>query len=171
MFNSLWLVSITFLSVGYGDLVPNTQCGRIVCIATGTLVSGMVDVWTRCSDFGSIQYMSTAFAVPQQRVKILLMYSLALFKFSTLSHNKHPGRSFMSTKTFPNSKNLYAAQHYFLHILQSFIFRFCFTLSHEGKNLLSSVQPGPTHVNVCLFAVTTCPQQPLLKSPPVNKLG
>uniref|UniRef100_A0A7E4VBW9 CaMBD domain-containing protein n=1 Tax=Panagrellus redivivus TaxID=6233 RepID=A0A7E4VBW9_PANRE len=35
--NSLWMIAITFLSVGYGDLVPNTYCGRGVAVITGIL--------------------------------------------------------------------------------------------------------------------------------------
>ncbi|KAI1704695.1 calcium-activated SK potassium channel domain-containing protein [Ditylenchus destructor] len=35
--NSLWLIAITFLSVGYGDIVPNTYCGRIMAVVTGIL--------------------------------------------------------------------------------------------------------------------------------------
>ncbi|KAL7078457.1 hypothetical protein ACQ4LE_002286 [Meloidogyne hapla] len=35
--NSLWLVAVTFLSIGYGDIVPNTQCGRIMAVVTGIL--------------------------------------------------------------------------------------------------------------------------------------
>jgi hypothetical protein len=36
--NSMWMIAITFLSVGYGDLVPNTYCGRGIAIATGVMV-------------------------------------------------------------------------------------------------------------------------------------
>ena len=36
--NSMWMISITFLSVGYGDIVPNTYCGRGISIATGVMV-------------------------------------------------------------------------------------------------------------------------------------
>lgn len=35
--NSIWLVAITFLSVGYGDIVPKTNCGRSMAIVTGIL--------------------------------------------------------------------------------------------------------------------------------------
>ncbi|UMM11288.1 hypothetical protein L5515_000647 [Caenorhabditis briggsae] len=35
--NSIWLVAITFLSVGYGDIVPKTYCGRSMAVVTGIL--------------------------------------------------------------------------------------------------------------------------------------
>ncbi|CAI2305834.1 unnamed protein product [Caenorhabditis sp. 36 PRJEB53466] len=35
--NSIWLVAITFLSVGYGDIVPRTNCGRSMALVTGIL--------------------------------------------------------------------------------------------------------------------------------------
>lgn len=37
--NSLWLVAITFLCVGYGDVVPNTYLGRCICLCCGVMVS------------------------------------------------------------------------------------------------------------------------------------
>lgn len=40
LLNSLWLVAITFLCVGYGDIVPNTYCGRGICLLCGIMVSG-----------------------------------------------------------------------------------------------------------------------------------
>ena len=36
--NSMWMISITFLSVGYGDIVPNTYCGRAIAVSTGVMV-------------------------------------------------------------------------------------------------------------------------------------
>jgi hypothetical protein len=35
----MWLIAITFLAIGYGDLVPNTYCGRAICVASGLMVS------------------------------------------------------------------------------------------------------------------------------------
>lgn len=37
--SAMWLISITFLSIGYGDMVPNTYCGKGVCLLTGIMVS------------------------------------------------------------------------------------------------------------------------------------
>ena len=36
---AMWLISITFLTNGYGDMVPNTYCGKGVCLLTGIMVS------------------------------------------------------------------------------------------------------------------------------------
>nr|XP_039271796.1 small conductance calcium-activated potassium channel protein 3-like [Styela clava] len=38
--SAMWLISITFLSIGYGDMVPNTFCGRGVCLLTGIMGAG-----------------------------------------------------------------------------------------------------------------------------------
>ncbi|XP_059168738.1 small conductance calcium-activated potassium channel protein 2-like isoform X2 [Physella acuta] len=38
--NSMWMIAITFLSIGYGDIVPNTYCGRGVAISVGVMGSG-----------------------------------------------------------------------------------------------------------------------------------
>lgn len=37
--NALWLTAITFLCVGYGDIVPNTYCGRGITVVCGMMVS------------------------------------------------------------------------------------------------------------------------------------
>jgi hypothetical protein len=34
----MWLIAVTFLAIGYGDLVPNTYCGRAICVASGLMV-------------------------------------------------------------------------------------------------------------------------------------
>ncbi|XP_034030987.1 intermediate conductance calcium-activated potassium channel protein 4 [Thalassophryne amazonica] len=34
---ALWLIAITFLTVGYGDVAPKTSCGRAVCLFTGVM--------------------------------------------------------------------------------------------------------------------------------------
>lgn len=38
--NALWLISITFLSVGYGDIVPHSYCGRGIAVLTGIFGAG-----------------------------------------------------------------------------------------------------------------------------------
>ena len=43
LLNTMWLIAITFLSVGYGDIVPNTYCGRGIAVTTGIMVSCSTD--------------------------------------------------------------------------------------------------------------------------------
>lgn len=38
LLNSMWFIAITFLSVGFGDIVPNTYCGRGIAVTTGIMV-------------------------------------------------------------------------------------------------------------------------------------
>lgn len=35
---AMWFISITFLSIGYGDMVPHSYCGKAVCLLTGIMV-------------------------------------------------------------------------------------------------------------------------------------
>ncbi|KAG9331636.1 hypothetical protein JZ751_018612 [Albula glossodonta] len=37
MLTALWLIAITFLTVGYGDVSPKTFCGKAVCLLTGVM--------------------------------------------------------------------------------------------------------------------------------------
>ena len=38
--NAMWVISITFLTIGYGDIVPNTYCGRGVAVISGMMGAG-----------------------------------------------------------------------------------------------------------------------------------
>uniref|UniRef100_A0A1B0ALI4 Potassium channel domain-containing protein n=1 Tax=Glossina palpalis gambiensis TaxID=67801 RepID=A0A1B0ALI4_9MUSC len=38
LLNSMWLTAITFLCVGYGDIVPNTYCGRGITLTCGMVI-------------------------------------------------------------------------------------------------------------------------------------
>ncbi|XP_006901137.1 PREDICTED: intermediate conductance calcium-activated potassium channel protein 4 [Elephantulus edwardii] len=37
LLDTLWLIPITFLTIGYGDVVPATMWGKIVCLCTGVM--------------------------------------------------------------------------------------------------------------------------------------
>ncbi|KAM3613608.1 uncharacterized protein V6R79_002257 [Siganus canaliculatus] len=37
MDTALWLIAITFLTVGYGDVSPKTTCGKAVCLLSGVM--------------------------------------------------------------------------------------------------------------------------------------
>ena len=39
LLNSMWLIAVTILCVGYGDIVPNTYCGRSISVVCGMMVS------------------------------------------------------------------------------------------------------------------------------------
>ena len=42
----MWLIAVTFLAIGYGDLVPNTYCGRTICVVSGLMVSRAIEFVT-----------------------------------------------------------------------------------------------------------------------------
>jgi hypothetical protein len=52
LLNSMWLIAITFLSVGYGDIVPNTYCGRGIAVCTGVMVSASFHIASTVSTVG-----------------------------------------------------------------------------------------------------------------------
>ena len=52
--NSMWLISITFLSVGYGDIVPNTYCGRGIAVITGVMVRDLM--LNDCLNVGNVSH-------------------------------------------------------------------------------------------------------------------
>ncbi|KAG8545427.1 hypothetical protein GDO81_020894 [Engystomops pustulosus] len=38
--SAMWLIPITFLTIGYGDMVPQTVCGKMICLFTGVMGVG-----------------------------------------------------------------------------------------------------------------------------------
>lgn len=38
--NSMWLIAVTFLTIGYGDIVPSSYCGRGIAVITGIMGTG-----------------------------------------------------------------------------------------------------------------------------------
>lgn len=66
MDTALWLVAITFLTVGYGDVSPKTTCGKAVCLFTGVMVivlhaERMAEVQRKCRS-----YLPSSALVPHQ---------------------------------------------------------------------------------------------------------
>ncbi|VDP66262.1 unnamed protein product, partial [Echinostoma caproni] len=47
LLNSAWLISVTFLSIGYGDIVPHTSCGRLVAVTGSACTALLVAVFSR----------------------------------------------------------------------------------------------------------------------------
>lgn len=61
LLNSMWLIAITFLSVGFGDIVPNTYCGRGIAVTTGIMVGSKEclcsEMWNDCSYLRELREM------------------------------------------------------------------------------------------------------------------
>lgn len=51
MDTALWLIAITFLTVGYGDVSPKTSCGKAVCLFTGVMVTRLGCLLKGCQVF------------------------------------------------------------------------------------------------------------------------
>lgn len=60
----MWLIAVTFLAIGYGDLVPNTYCGRAVCVVSGLMVN------KRFSTFFLLIFLNY-FIIKKKRVQLV----------------------------------------------------------------------------------------------------
>ncbi|XP_055327680.1 small conductance calcium-activated potassium channel protein 2-like [Paramacrobiotus metropolitanus] len=101
--NALWLTAITFLSVGYGDIVPNTYCGRGIAVCTGLMGSGCtalaVAVIARKLELSSAEKHVHNFMMDTQLTKRLknsaanvLRETWLIYKYTKLVKRVNPSR-------------------------------------------------------------------------------
>ncbi|ESP01237.1 hypothetical protein LOTGIDRAFT_111965 [Lottia gigantea] len=101
--NSMWMIAITFLSIGYGDIVPNTYCGRGIAIGTGVMGAGctalVVAVIARKLELSRAEKHVHNFMMDTQLQKRLknaaanvLRETWLIYKYTKLVQKVHAGR-------------------------------------------------------------------------------
>jgi len=94
LLNSMWLIAITFLSVGYGDIVPNTYCGRAIAVCSGIVVCLYITIT-----------LSVCLSVC---LSICLFVCLFVRPFNTLSLSSLPYHFFRLSPTRPKSFSFFS---------------------------------------------------------------
>ncbi|KAM3965545.1 small conductance calcium-activated potassium channel [Aphomia sociella] len=103
LLNAMWLIAITFLSVGFGDIVPNTYCGRGIAVSTGIMGAGctalLVAVVSRKLELTRAEKHVHNFMMDTQLTKRLknaaanvLRETWLIYKHTRLVKRVHPGR-------------------------------------------------------------------------------
>ncbi|XP_046436986.1 small conductance calcium-activated potassium channel protein 2-like isoform X4 [Daphnia pulex] len=103
LLNTMWLIAITFLSVGYGDIVPNTYCGRGIAVTTGIMGAGctalLVAVVSRKLELTRAEKHVHNFMMDTQLTKRLknaaanvLRETWLIYKHTKLVKRVNPGR-------------------------------------------------------------------------------
>ncbi|XP_067638123.1 small conductance calcium-activated potassium channel protein isoform X5 [Eurosta solidaginis] len=103
LLNSMWLIAITFLSVGFGDIVPNTYCGRGIAVSTGIMGAGctalLVAVVSRKMELTRAEKHVHNFMMDTQLTKRLknaaanvLRETWLIYKHTRLVKRVNPGR-------------------------------------------------------------------------------
>ncbi|CAH2087393.1 unnamed protein product [Euphydryas editha] len=103
LLNSMWLTAITFLCVGYGDIVPNTYCGRGITLTCGMVGAGctalLVAVVSRKLELTRAEKHVHNFMMDTQLTKRLknaaanvLRETWLIYKHTRLVKRVHPGR-------------------------------------------------------------------------------
>ncbi|XP_011297934.1 small conductance calcium-activated potassium channel protein [Fopius arisanus] len=103
LLNSMWLIAITFLSVGFGDIVPNTYCGRGIAVSTGIMGAGctalLVAVVSRKLELTRAEKHVHNFMMDTQLTKRLknaaanvLRETWLIYKHTRLVKRVNPGR-------------------------------------------------------------------------------
>ncbi|GLH00406.1 Small conductance calcium-activated potassium channel protein [Gryllus bimaculatus] len=103
LLNAMWLIAITFLSVGFGDIVPNTYCGRGIAVTTGVMGAGctalLVAVVSRKLELTRAEKHVHNFMMDTQLTKRLknaaanvLRETWLIYKHTRLVKRVNPGR-------------------------------------------------------------------------------
>uniref|UniRef100_A0A336K010 CSON007369 protein n=1 Tax=Culicoides sonorensis TaxID=179676 RepID=A0A336K010_CULSO len=103
LLNSMWLIAITFVSVGFGDIVPNTYCGRGIAVSTGITGAGctalLVAVVSRKLELTRAEKHVHNFMMDTQLTKRLknaaanvLRETWLIYKHTRLVKRVNPGR-------------------------------------------------------------------------------
>ncbi|CAG9117137.1 unnamed protein product [Plutella xylostella] len=103
LLNAMWLIAITFLSVGFGDIVPNTYCGRGIAVSTGIMGAGctalLVTVASRKLELTRAEKHVHNFMMETQLTKKLknaaanvLRETWLIYKHTRLVKRVQPGR-------------------------------------------------------------------------------
>ncbi|CAH0766526.1 unnamed protein product [Bemisia tabaci] len=103
LLNSMWFIAITFLSVGFGDIVPNTYCGRGIAVSTGIMGAGctalLVAVVSRKMELTRAEKHVHNFMMDTQLTKRLknaaanvLRETWLIYKHTRLVTRVNPGR-------------------------------------------------------------------------------
>ncbi|KAK9890304.1 hypothetical protein WA026_010407 [Henosepilachna vigintioctopunctata] len=103
LLNAMWLIAITFLSVGFGDIVPNTYCGRGIAVTTGMMGAGctalLVAVVSRKLELTRAEKHVHNFMMDTQLTKRLknaaanvLRETWLIYKHTRLVKRVNPGR-------------------------------------------------------------------------------
>ncbi|XP_069360392.1 small conductance calcium-activated potassium channel protein isoform X13 [Maniola hyperantus] len=103
LLNAMWLIAITFLSVGFGDIVPNTYCGRGIAVSTGIMGAGctalLVTVASRKLELTRAEKHVHNFMMETQLTKKLknaaanvLRETWLIYKHTRLVKRVNPGR-------------------------------------------------------------------------------
>ncbi|XP_037079120.1 small conductance calcium-activated potassium channel protein-like [Pollicipes pollicipes] len=103
LLNSMWLIAVTILCVGYGDIVPNTYCGRSISVACGMMGAGctalLVAVVSRKLELTRAEKHVHNFMMDTQFTKRLknsaanvLRETWLIYKYTKLVKRVNPGR-------------------------------------------------------------------------------
>nr|VZI22145.1 unnamed protein product [Spirometra erinaceieuropaei] len=93
IFNAMWLIAVTFLSIGYGDVVANTYCGRSISIITGVLGSLctalVVAVFARRLELSKAEKHVIQFMMENQLTKKMKFYAANVLRETWLIYKRH----------------------------------------------------------------------------------
>ena len=95
---AMWLISITFLSIGYGDMVPHTYCGKGVCLLTGIMVSAGEGGSGRGGTHGSCHCRHRGGLCPQGAGCTALVVAVVARKLELTKAEKHVHNFMMDTQ-------------------------------------------------------------------------